>query len=136
LMHNLVPPGVKGNVNVAVADVTGDGRADLILGNKAGTAFAKVSVFSVGTDGIASLVDTTTPFGVKVRSAVRVAALDVNIDGIADILVSGRSGGVYTVKAIDGVTGQEIASFACFDDTRRIPGILAASSGFSNGAIG
>ena len=49
------------------------------------------------------------------RRGVRVAAADVNGDGVADIITGPGPGGGPHVEVFDGLTGQTIASFFAYD---------------------
>jgi hypothetical protein len=84
-----------GGVSVAVGDVTGDGKADVIAGAMRGDATVKV--FSAGTE-----VAAYSAFSGKVGT--RVAVQDINGDGIGEVLVS-ASGGTPSVKIVAGLKG-------------------------------
>ena len=96
-------PGYTGGVTVAMGDVNGDGRADLIFG----TAFGGlIRIFDGPT--LAPLV-SAFPYGPLFPGGVNVAAGDVNGDGIDEVAFAPRSSGgpvrVYTMQAellIDG----------------------------------
>lgn len=100
----------KGGLTVAVADVTGDGRADIVTGAGVGS-LSQVKVF----DG-KQLMPTATKMGQAVamrnfiafndgyRGGVNVAAGDVNGDGKAEIAVS-RQRGTADVAVFNGATG-------------------------------
>lgn len=95
---NAFSSSFKGGVTVAVADVTGDGRADIVTGAGLGS-LSQVKVF----DG-KQLMPTTTKMGTAVavrnfvalndgyRGGVNVAAGDVDGDGKAEIAVSRQRG--------------------------------------------
>lgn len=82
---------------------------------------------AVGTSasgiGQAQLVDTATgqprysvfPFGTGYFGEVRVAAGDVNGDGVTDLIAAPGAGGGPVVKVFDGVTGVELRSQLLFD---------------------
>ncbi|MFO0797714.1 MAG: hypothetical protein U0804_09555 [Gemmataceae bacterium] len=86
---------------------------------------------AVGTDageiGRAQLVDTETgtprysvfPFGTDFTGGVRVAAGDVNGDGVTDLIAAPGAGGGPVVKVFDGVTGVELYSQLVFDASFR-----------------
>jgi hypothetical protein len=103
--------GFAGGATVAGGDVNGDGIADLIVGAGAGAIGGHVKVFS-GADG--SLLHSFFAFA-GFPGEVRVAAGDVNGDGLADVIVGAGPGHVGGhVKVFDGATGAEIRSFFAF----------------------
>ena len=101
--------GYKGGVSVAVGDVTGDGRADLIIGRNSGKP-SVVEVFDGRT--LEQVGVTINPFDEnpgkpKNTFGVRVAASDVNGDGIADIITSVGIKNQSLVKFYDGAALRE-----------------------------
>jgi len=107
------PNSYKGGVTVAAGDVDGDGKADIITGRNTGKP-SQVEVFKGMTSAI--LGSPIVPFGPKYNLGVRVAAADVNFDGIADIIVGSGGKNNSLVKFYDGVTHNEITarSFSAF----------------------
>lgn len=96
-------------VNVAVGDVNGDGRADIITSQgKGGTP--QVKVFS-GVDG--SLSRSFFAYPQSFKGGVNVATGDVNGDGFSDIIVAPASG-KQTVNLIDSKTETQVDSFYPF----------------------
>ena len=102
----------SGGVSVAVGDVNGDGRADIITGAGVGSA-AQVKVFS-GTNlfNAQGKIAATPPairnffaFDTGFRGGVTVAAGDVNGDGKADIVVGKMAGSTPEVKVFSGASG-------------------------------
>jgi membrane-associated phospholipid phosphatase len=81
--------GFTGGLNVAAADVTGDGRADVITGAGAGGA-PHIKVFD-GTNG--REVMSTFAYDVGFRGGVNVSAGDFDADGLADVLTGAGFGG-------------------------------------------
>ncbi|HET6575657.1 MAG TPA: CHRD domain-containing protein [Fimbriiglobus sp.] len=90
-----------GGVYVAAGDVTGDGKADLIIAPDEGGG-PRVRVFS--GDGFGQIADF---FGIDdpaFRGGARAAAGDVNGDGIADLLVAAGFGGGPRIAVFDGTS--------------------------------
>ena len=104
--------GYTGGVRVTLGDVTGDGRADLIVGAGPGGGPA-VRVFS-GASG--ALIDSFDAFAPTFTGGVYVGAGDVNGDGFADIVAGSgpASGGTPHVRVFDGRTGVELRSFLAY----------------------
>lgn len=107
--------GFTGGVRVAVADVTGDGVADLITAPGPGTgpvirAFDATTGAAVAAGPLSTLVALDPAF----RGGAFVAAGDVNLDGIADVVVGAGPGGAPVVSVIDGKTGSPIQSFLAY----------------------
>jgi FG-GAP repeat protein len=100
----------RGGATVALADVTGDGRADLIVGSGRGKA-SRVKVIDTVRH---RLVSTLSPFPRSFRGGVSVAAGDVNGDHRADVIVGSGSGTRATVEVFDGATGELLDSFSPF----------------------
>lgn len=101
-----------GGVSVAVADVNGDGKADIITGAGVGSA-AQVKVFTgaglFNSQGkmIAKpvAVQNFFAFETSFRGGITVAAGDVNGDGNADIIVGKGAGSTPEVKVFNGANG-------------------------------
>src|SRR5713101_6042282 len=79
----------SGGVYVAVGDVDGDGKADIITGPGAGGG-PHVKIF-FGSSG--SVVDQFMAYGAGFTGGVRVAAGDVNGDGVAEVITGAGVGG-------------------------------------------
>jgi hypothetical protein len=97
--------GFTGGVTLAVGDLNGDGRADIVTGQASGGG--TVRVFS-GTDY--SMLMSQTPFGAGYQGGVTVAAGDVDADGRVEVIVAQAVGG--TVAVISGATQAITASGA------------------------
>ncbi|QGJ71389.1 Hypothetical protein PBC10988_30940 [Planctomycetales bacterium 10988] len=93
-------PSFTGGVYVAVGDVNGDGFDDIITGAGATeTSQAHVRVFS-GLDG--SIIREFYAYELSFHGGVRVAAGDVNNDGLAEVVTAPGAGRAPTVRAFDG----------------------------------
>jgi hypothetical protein len=97
---------------VAVADVNGDGKADVITGPGLGGG-PLVSAFDVSTNQ-ANLLVSLNAFP-NSPSGLRVAALDINGDGKADLVVVRGQGQPPEVKVFDAVTLSVIDDFFAYD---------------------
>jgi hypothetical protein len=119
-----------GGVFVAAGDVTGDGKADLIITPDQGGG-PRVRVFS--GDGFGQLADF---FGIEdpnFRGGARASAADIDGDGVADLLVAAGFGGgprlaVFNGKSLTG-GGDPVkffGDFFVFEQTLR-NGVFVAS---------
>lgn len=104
-------PGFWGGVRVAVGDVNGDGKADIVTGTGAG-GVPLVNVFDGATG---ALVRSFYAYDVRFRGGVNVATGDVNGDGKADVITGTGFGGVPLVNVFDGGTGRLARSFFGFN---------------------
>ena len=102
------PGSFRGGVYIAAGDLTGDGRADIIVAPDSG-ARPLVRVFD-GKTG--AEIRSFLAFSATYTGGVTVAAGDVNGDGVDDIITGAAING--HVKVFDGVSGAEIRSFFAF----------------------
>jgi uncharacterized repeat protein (TIGR01451 family) len=108
VLHDIKVGGnhYRGGLFVATAaDLNADGLADLVIGRDRG---ATVLETYSGATGL--LLNTITPFGTRYKLGVRVAAADINLDGVADIIAASGGRNNSAVKVFDGVTNAEIPS--------------------------
>jgi len=128
----------SGGVTVAVADVNGDGRADIITGSGVGSA-AHVKVFNgVGIFGSNGRVVATPvamqsylAFDAGFRGGITVAGGDVNGDGKADVIVGTGASSPPHVKVFSGANGAELHSFYALNPA--YTGGISVAAGDING---
>ena len=90
-------PKFTGGVYVAVGDVNGDGKAEIITGaGKGGGPLVKIFDGGTGT-----LLDEFMAYGATFTGGVRVAAGDVTGDGLADVITGAGPGGGPHVRVFD-----------------------------------
>ncbi len=111
-----------GGISLAVGDVNGDGRDDIVTGQA--SAGGTVSAFNgVNYTPILSIA----PFGAGYSGGVRVATGDVDGDGQADIIVGQAAGGVVAI--VSGATGTVTATGAPFG---AVSGVFVAAGDVTN----
>ncbi len=122
-------PTFTGGVSVAVGDVNGDGRGDIVTGTGVGGG-PRVRVLDGKTLGATVLKDYFAYEG-SFRGGVQVAAGDVNGDGAADVIAGTGVGGGPRVVAFNGRDDKVLANFFAFEDSFR--GGVQVSSGDVDG---
>ena len=120
-------PTFTGGVNVAIGDVTGDGKADIITGTASGGG-PHVKVFDLNGD----LERQFFAYGASFTGGVNVAIGDVNGDGRADIITGAGPGGGPHVKVFDGSTGVPLAGFFAYAATFH-GGVSVAAAALTEG---
>ena len=108
-------PHLRDGVFLATGDTTGDGIAEIIIGRgrTGSSAQASVGIFHI-SGSTATEIKTIPLSNSTYRFGARVAATDINFDGIADIVVGAGPIGNSKVQILDGVTGNEISSLTAF----------------------
>jgi co-chaperonin GroES (HSP10) len=102
-------PEFRGGVYVAAGDVNGDGFVDVIAAAGGGRS-GEVKVFS-GRDG--SVLLDQRVFDPSFTGGVRVAAGDVNGDGLADLIL-GTGPGAASVTILNGAGGGVLDTFTAY----------------------
>ncbi len=116
-------PAFLGGLFVASGDVTGDGRADIIVGTATGASHVKVFDGATGAEIRSFLAYDGFTGGVTV------AAGDSTGDGRADIVTGTATNGAH-VKVFDGASGALRNSFFAFSGFTG-----GVSVGFASGSI-
>jgi Tol biopolymer transport system component len=100
---NLFPyaPAFTGGVFVACADLTGDGRAELLTGPDAGGG-PHVRALSLDlVTGLFTPVAELFPYNLLFPGGVRVAAVDLDADGRAELVTAAGPGGGPHVRVLE-----------------------------------
>jgi hypothetical protein len=100
----------RGGLFVASGDVNGDGKDDIIVAPDARMS-SLVRVFDGNTGNV---LRSFLAYATNFNGGVRVAAGDVNGDGLADIITGAGPGGGPHVRVFDGSTGGTLRSFFAF----------------------
>jgi parallel beta-helix repeat protein len=103
-------PRFTGGVYVAAGDVNGDGRADLLVGAGPGGG-PNVTVFD-GSN--AALLQNFFAYDPSFGGGVRVAAVDRDGNGHADIITGTGPGGGPEMRSFEGLTSQRIDDFYAY----------------------
>jgi hypothetical protein len=102
-------PGYAGGIFVGAGDVNNDGIADIITGT--GSVFSHVKVFEGASTAV---LKSFFAFPAAVTTGIRVAASDVNGDGLDDIIVGLGPGLAPEVKVFDGGSTAQLLDFYVF----------------------
>jgi hypothetical protein len=127
------PANGRSQERVAVADVNGDGKADLVTGSGPGTASQVTVTLSTATGAV--VTTQFQPFESTFTGGVFVAAGDLDGDGKADVIVTPDQGGgpvvaIYSgAKLAAGMTGDaaQLTRFLGIDDPAFRGGARAAA---------
>src|SRR5262245_16048727 len=120
-------PNFAGGVRVAVGDITGDGRADIICGAGPGGG-ANVRVFD-GTN--MQQASDFMAYDSTFTGGVFVGVGDINGDGRKDIITGAGAGAGTHAKVFDGANNQVIKSFLAYDPLFQ-GGVTVAGGRFSS----
>ena len=93
------PANFKGGATVTTADLTGDGKAEVIVGSGPGMP-ASVRIYDVASSP--RLIDQFTPIGAGFTGGVSVKSAFWNQDGTPDIIVAGGRGAGSVTEVYDG----------------------------------
>ena len=104
-------PTFAGGVRVAVGDLDGDGKAEVIVGSGPGRP-AQVRIFTVS----GTLLRTIVPFTQSFQGGVFPAAGDLTGDGRAEIAVAQGAGGGGIVRTFEG-SGTALTRFRPYGAT-------------------
>jgi membrane-associated phospholipid phosphatase len=115
-------PAFRGGVSVAVGDVDGDFKADIVTGAGPGGG-PVVKVFRGDGIPLASWSALAPGF----RGGVNVAAADLTDDGVAEVIAGAGPGGGPLVKVFNGLTAAVLGSFLGFNPLVR-QGVRVAAS--------
>ncbi len=119
-------PSYHRGVFVGAGDVSGDGRLDVLIGAGAGSP-PTVKVVDANrlneltTDGRiadAALLQNFLAFDASYTGGVRVGAVDVNLDGLDDLIVGTGAKNRSRVRVLDGATLAELDGFVPFANAK------------------
>ena len=114
---NVYEPTFRGGLYVALGDVNGDGKADVITGTGDGGA-PRVRVLDGATLGQTVLRDYFA-YETSFRGGVLVAAGDVDGDHKADVITGTGVGGGPRVVSFAGSDNRVLQNFFAYEDTFR-----------------
>jgi hypothetical protein len=125
------PRSFRGGVSVALGDVSGDRKADLVVGSGPGMP-AQVNVYDTATrKPLATAPAPLLPFGPSFRGGIAVAAGDVDGDRKADVIAAAGPGTVAQVKVFSGATRALLETLTPFGPSFR--GGLSVAAGDVSG---
>jgi hypothetical protein len=104
-----------GGVNLAAADINGDGKADIITA-PASSGVPLVNVFDGATG---RLIRAFYAYDPAFHGGVSLAAADVNGDGAPDIITGAGYGGVPLVNIFSGANNALLHNFYAFNPSFR-----------------
>jgi hypothetical protein len=105
---------VRGRLSIAVGDVDGDGRKEIIVGSGRGM-MPRVKVFRLNGKALAPSFLVYAP---SFRGGVNVAAGDLDGDGRAEIITGAGAGGGPHVRTFTA-SGQRLSSFFVYEKNFR-----------------
>ena len=126
------PTAFTGGTRVAVADVTGDGVDDIIVGTGPGVT-SSVQVIDGKTQKV---LFTYQPFEDSFIGGVYVTAGDITGDGVAEIAITPDQGGGPRVVVLRGKDFVQIANFFGIDDADFRGGARASIGDINNDGFG
>jgi hypothetical protein len=109
-------PMFRGGVNVAAADLGGDGTGEVITGTAVGGG-PRVRAFKISGRSLTTVADFFA-YDPAFRGGVTVAGGDINGDGKAEIITGTGGGGGPQVRAFTAA-GVALVSFFAYDPTLR-----------------
>jgi hypothetical protein len=124
-------PSFNGGVHVAVGDVNGDGKAEIITGAGAGGG-PHVRIFDAASgQQMAGLASSFYAYNANFRGGVFVATGDIDADGRAEIITGAGAGGGSHVRVFRASNGQELAGFFAYD-LQFTGGVRVSTTDFNN----
>lgn len=104
---------LRGGVNVALADVNGDGELEVVTGPGPGSE-PLIKIFNLAGEELGSFI----AYDQKFRGGVNVVAADLDDDGRAEIVTAPASGGGSHIMIFNS-SGQRKASWFAYDSQFR-----------------
>lgn len=124
----------RGGATVAVADLDGDRRGEILVGSGVGTTPA-VLVYSVKRAPV--VVDSFRPFAADPGfvGGVSVAAARIDADGVPDIMVSGGRGAGSFGEVYDGRIDAAVANARIVPRQAAFAGLARANAAVTSAAV-
>ena len=119
----------RGGVQVAVGDINGDGKAEVVTGTGKDGGPRVRSFSGQGFNPISDFFAFEESF----RGGVNVAVGDTDGDGVNEVLASPGFGGGTVVKVFNPLTRQEKLSFLSYGPTDRAGVAIAVGDVFADG---